>query len=530
MVMFALATVPLINRVRTTSVKQVWFADDGASGGRVRALREWWDRLNECGPRFGYFPNASKTTLVVKAAVYDEAVKVFSDTSVQISIEGKRYLGGPLGTDDFAVFFFKSKVSSWVSEVERLAEFAVQQPHAAFTAFTHGLVGRWVFLTRISSITAEVLQPLECAIRHRLIPALTGQPPPNETTRRLLALPAKHGGLGLIDPTTLPAKQFKASRMISAPLVNNIVTQGGDALNARDLQRTVKSSVIKEKRLESQAEATLLTASLQPGLRRSVLVAQEKGASVWLTALPLSCHGFALHKGAFRDALALRYGWPLPHTPSKCVCGEAFSADHELICRRGGYPTLRHNEVRDLVASFLTEVCPNVSTEPQLQPLTGEQLNTAANTEEAARLDVKARGFWCNDGKDAFFDIRVFHPHASSYQNTELPRLYRQHERAKKSKYARRVLEIERGCFTPLVFTTSGGMAPEATTFFRRLAGLVSEKRGSSYSATMNWIRCCLSFSLLRSSLLCIRGSRSTQRTFCNTACNVALIAAECRL
>ena len=180
--------------------------------------------------------------------------------------------------------------------------------------------------------------------------------PCNETTRRLLALPARHGGLGLIDPTTLPAKQFKASRMISAPLVNNIETQGGDALNARDLQRTVKSSVIKEKRLASQAEANLLTASLQPGLRRSVLVVQEKGASVWLTALPLSRHGFALHKGAFQDALALRYGWPLPHTPPKCVCGEAFSADHELICRRGGYPTLRHNEVRDLVASFLTEV------------------------------------------------------------------------------------------------------------------------------------------------------------------------------
>ena len=57
------------------------------------------------------------------------------------------------------------------------------------------------------------------------------------------------------------------------------------------------------------------------------------------------------------------------------------------------------------MASFLTEVCPNVSTEPKLQPLTGEQLNTAANTrtEEAARLDVKARGFWCNDGKECFF-------------------------------------------------------------------------------------------------------------------------------
>ena len=131
------------------------------------------------------------------------------------------------------------------------------------------------------------------------------------------------------------------------------------------------------------------TRLLEPGLRRSVLVAQEKGASVWLTALPLSCHGFALHKGAFRDALglALRYGWPLPgHTPPKCMCGEAFSADHELICRRGGYPTLRHNEVMDLVASFLTEVCPNVSTEPQLQLLTREQLNTAANTKEACSV------------------------------------------------------------------------------------------------------------------------------------------------
>ena len=68
--------------------------------------------------------------------------------------------------------------------------------------------------------------------------------------------------------------------------MNNIVRQGGDTLNARDLQRTVKSSVIKEKRLESQAEATLLTASLQPGLRRSVLVTQEKGESVCMADSP----------------------------------------------------------------------------------------------------------------------------------------------------------------------------------------------------------------------------------------------------
>ena len=53
------------------------------------------------------------------------------------------------------------------------------------------------------------------------------------------------------------------------------------------------------------------------------------------------------------------------------------------------------------MAPFLTEAFPSVSIEPQLQLLT-EQLNNAASTEEAGRLDVKARLFWCNDGKGAF--------------------------------------------------------------------------------------------------------------------------------
>ena len=33
----------------------------------------------------------------------------------------------------------------------------------------------------------------------------------------------------------------------------------------------------------------------------------EKGASLWLSVLPLDEFGFSLHKGEFRDALCLRY-------------------------------------------------------------------------------------------------------------------------------------------------------------------------------------------------------------------------------
>ena len=43
-----------------------------------------------------------------------------------------------------------------------------------------------------------------------------------------------------------------------------------------------------------------------------------------------------------------------------------------------------------------------------------------ANTEDGARLDIKARGFWKNRWKCAFFDIRVFYPNAQSNQLSQL--------------------------------------------------------------------------------------------------------------
>ena len=49
----------------------------------------------------------------------------------------------------------------------------------------------------------------------------------------------------------------------------------------------------------------------------------------------------------------------------------------------------------------------------------------------------------------------------------------------------------------------------EATVFYRRLADLLSRKSNMVYGTTLAWIRCTLSFSLLRSVAMCIRGSRS---------------------
>ena len=124
--------------------------------------------------------------------------------------------------------------------------------------------------------------------------------------------------------------------------------------------------------------------------------ASVKRASSWLTALPLQEHGFALHKSAFLDALALLYGWFPLRAPSLSACGSSFSVDHVLSCPKGELPSLHHNDVRDLIASLLTEACSQVAVEPELQPVSKpEEFSFAtSNTQEDARLDIAMNSFW----------------------------------------------------------------------------------------------------------------------------------------
>ena len=178
-----------------------------------------------------------------------------------------------------------------------------------------------------------------------------------------------------------------------------------------------------------------------------------------------------------------------------------------MVCHMGGFPTIRYNEVRDMTASLLTELCHNVSTEPPLQPLSGESFHfRSANTDDNAHLDIRCRGFW-NNHQDAFFDVRVFYPNAPSNRSGDA---YKRHEQAKKREYGQRVRDIECGVFTPLVFSTNGGMGQEASTFYKRLADMIAQKRKHTYSVVMGWLRCRLSFALIRSSVMSIRGSRSS--------------------
>ena len=161
-----------------------------------------------------------------------------------------------------------------------------------------------------------------------------------------------------------------------------------------------------------------------------------------------------------------------------------------------------------MTANLLSEVCHDVHIEPLLNELTGESmtLKTANKTAEA-RLDVSARDVWTK-GQRAFLDVRVFDPLARRYSGQRLDQCYITNEKEKKRAYNARVLQIENGTLTPLVFSVYGGMGRECKAFQNRLSSLLAEKRNEQYALVASWIRTKTSFALLRSCLMCIRGSR----------------------
>ncbi len=106
----------------------------------------------------------------------------------------------------------------------------------------------------------------------------------------------------------------------------------------------------------------------------------------------------------------------------------------------------------------------------------------------------------------AFLDVRVFHPNAPCYRSKDTATIHKQHEAAKKREYNQRVQNVEHGVFTPLVFSTTGSTGKEGTTLYKRLADMLSRK---PYSIVMGWIRCQLSFAIIRSAIMCLRGTRS---------------------
>ena len=129
--------------------------------------------------------------------------------------------------------------------------------------------------------------------------------------------------------------------------------------------------------------------------------------------------------------------------------------------------------------------------------------------------------------RQAYFDVKVVSPFARSYCNLKPAQLFKQAERAKIREYRERILNVEHGDFTPLVFTCSGGMAPQSHFVLKLLAEKLSKKQNISESVVSGWLRARLSFALLRTTLLCVRATRR-KKVFCDN--NIELAVSSTRM
>ena len=166
----------------------------------------------------------------------------------------------------------------------------------------------------------------------------------------------------------------------------------------------MKSAVASKKAERNQKlldEIISLLGTSEKG--KALEAALEKGASSWLNALPLKSQQYAMDKESFRVALFTRYGIPLKRLPSHCPCGSLFSVNHALNCKKGGFISNRHNEIKRITAEFLREVCLDVEEEPLLQEITGEIFKAkTAKKEKDARPDISARVFFGCGGRRYF--------------------------------------------------------------------------------------------------------------------------------
>ena len=315
------------------------------------------------------------------------AREVFSGTDIKITTAGKRHLGASLGSMEFRAEYASEKVDKWCREIERLSEFVRSQPHAAYAAYIHGEQHRFRFFMRTIPGMEEYLKPLDDAINLRLIPALVGNDLNNEE-RALFSLPTRDGGMGIPILTEAAPTEFISSTTVNAPLAAIIALQETELPD-----ENVVRDVVQEDRRRRAADSKNKTERINNALSASTLRAVTQAPN-WLSSRPSNMHGFKLNKTEFHDAIAICHNNRIKDLPSTCVCGHAFDINHAMNCKRGGFVTIRHNEVRNFEATLLSKVCCDVEVEPSLQPLTGEVMQAGVTKGDQARLDVRARGFW----------------------------------------------------------------------------------------------------------------------------------------
>ncbi len=284
-------------------VRQSAFADDLAGGGTLKQLRRWWDLIITMGFFLGYQAKPSKSWLIVKAEHEENAIKMFKGTGIQITTEGKRHLGAVIGSSTFKEKYVSDLVDDWINQLKTLSIIARVEPHLAFTAYTFGFQHKYTYFLRTIPNISSLLKRLDSAINEHFLKPILGGHMFNYAERIWLSLPPRLGGLGIVIPSEVSDIWYRNSRDMTVKLVTRIVGQHENDIDAVVDSLETKSDTKSEKKRRDDEKVNYVKSTLDHQKLKLMEAITEKGASNWLTTMPLKEHGFYLNKQTFWDSI-----------------------------------------------------------------------------------------------------------------------------------------------------------------------------------------------------------------------------------
>ena len=307
-------------------------------------------------------------------------------------------------------------------------------------------------------------------------------------------------GLNIKIPTQTADITYFTSRNASKHLIDSILKKIDFSISDHDSQVLAPKNDFHRQQLEADNNNfSALFDQLDPSKQQSLLRAQNS-LSAWLNNIPVQKDHFDLSAIEFRDTLCLKSMKPPQNLPPSCDgCGQLFTTSHALDCQKGGLVVQRHNEIRDTIYDLTCLVFNQVTREPIIQDRSDDP------PQEALVADIKARGVW-QPQATALFDIRVIDSDAPSYLNISPQQVLKIAERDKKNKYSA-ACEKRYANFKPLCMSVDGLLGGELQSFLKHIFDFLSAKWEKPYHPTLSWIKTKISFSLLRATNLCIRGS-----------------------
>ena len=189
----------------------------------------------------------------------------------------------------------------------------------------------------------DQMKPVDELLQNFLLPAIIGETI-SEKERKLYSLPVRSGGLGIALFSEKTCNELENSLTITALVVALFISIGTSLPNAAEIKEATK--IVTQRKTEQLTnKLSKVETNLHPDTEIAVTQAKEKGASSWLTVLPIEECGSTLTKNEFRDAIHLGYNKTLKGMPSQCPCAQNYVVTHAMNSKRGDFIIMRHNNV-----------------------------------------------------------------------------------------------------------------------------------------------------------------------------------------